>query len=195
MKRAETRAVKAGSVTIGGGAPVVVQSMAATKTQNVEATIDQVKMIHEAGAGLVRVAVDSRKDVECLAQVREAVPEANFVVDLQESYRLVTQVAPHVDKVRYNPGHLYHHEKSKSVQEKVAFIAETAGEHDLRHPRGRELRFGRPGDGREIRGCGRARARGRDGDGRERTRALPDARRHRLHAVRGFDEGQRPAQG
>ncbi|MXY88458.1 MAG: (E)-4-hydroxy-3-methylbut-2-enyl-diphosphate synthase [Dehalococcoidia bacterium] len=130
MKRAETRAVKAGSVTIGGGAPVVVQSMAATKTQNVEATIDQVRMIHEAGAGLVRVAVDSRKDVECLGQVREAVPEANFVVDLQESYRLVTQVAPHVDKVRYNPGHLYHHEKDKPVQDKVAFIAETAGAHD-----------------------------------------------------------------
>ncbi len=122
--------MRAGSVTIGGGAPVVVQSMAATRTQDVEATVAQVRMIHEAGAGLVRVAVDSRKDVECLAQVREAVPEANFVVDLQESYRLVTLVAPHVDKVRYNPGHLYHHEKSKSVAEKVAFIAESAGEHD-----------------------------------------------------------------
>ena len=122
--------MRAGSVAIGGGAPVVVQSMAATRTRDVDATIDQVRMIHEAGAGLVRVAVDSRADVECLARVREAVPEANFVVDLQESYRLVTQVAPHVDKVRYNPGHLYHHEKDKPVADKVAFIAETAERHD-----------------------------------------------------------------
>ena len=130
MERAASRAVRVGSITIGGGAPVVVQSMAATKTQDIEATTAQVRMIHGAGAGLVRVAVDSKKDVECLARVREAVPEANFVVDLQESYRLVTQVAPHVDKVRYNPGHLYHHEKSKPVAEKVAFIAETAAAHD-----------------------------------------------------------------
>ena len=130
MKRAPSRSVRAGSVAIGGGAPVVVQSMAATRTRDVDATIDQVRMIHEAGAGLVRVAVDSRADVECLARVREAVPEANFVVDLQESYRLVTQVAPHVDKVRYNPGHLYHHEKDKPVADKVAFIAETAERHD-----------------------------------------------------------------
>ena len=130
MKRAPSRSVRAGSVAIGGGAPVVVQSMAATRTQDVDATVAQVRMIHEAGAGLVRVAVDSRRDVECLARVREAVPEANFVVDLQESYRLVTQVAPHVDKVRYNPGHLYHHEKDKPVADKVAFIAETAERHD-----------------------------------------------------------------
>ena len=130
MKRAPSRSVRAGSVAIGGGAPVVVQSMAATRTRDVDATVDQVRMIHEAGAGLVRVAVDSRADVECLARVREAVPEANFVVDLQESYRLVTQVAPHVDKVRYNPGHLYHHEKDKPVADKVAFIAETAERHD-----------------------------------------------------------------
>src|SRR5439155_17494128 len=70
------------------------------------------------------------KDVAALAEVHARVPEANFVVDLQENYRLVTLVAPHVQKVRYNPGHLYHHEKQKSVREKVAFIAETAAKHD-----------------------------------------------------------------
>jgi (E)-4-hydroxy-3-methylbut-2-enyl-diphosphate synthase len=117
-------------VTIGGGAPFVVQSMAATKTQDLEATTRQVRMLHEAGAGLVRVAVDSTKDVDCLAEIRRRVPEANLVVDLQENYRLVTRVAPHVNKVRYNPGHLYHHEKEKPVEEKVAFIAQAAVEHD-----------------------------------------------------------------
>lgn len=109
---------------------MVVQSMCATRTQDIAATVDQARMIHAAGAGLVRVAVDNPKDVAALAEVRARVPGANFVVDLQENYRLVTQVAPHVDKVRYNPGHLYHHEKHKPVRDKVAFIAETAARHD-----------------------------------------------------------------
>ena len=82
--------------------------MAATKTQDIEATTAQVRMLHEAGAGLVRVAVDSAKDVECLAEIQDRVLEANLVVDLQENYRLVETVAPVVDKVRYNPGHLWH---------------------------------------------------------------------------------------
>lgn len=131
MKRANSRAVRAGSVVIGGGNPVVIQSMCATKTQDIEATAAQAKMLHEAGAGLVRIAVDSAKDVEALAEVRARVPGANLVVDLQENYRLVTLVAPHVDKVRYNPGHLYHHERQKPAREKVALIAETAVRHDI----------------------------------------------------------------
>ncbi len=130
MKRANTRAVRAGSVTIGGGNPIVIQSMCATRTQDIEATVDQAKMIHNAGAGLVRIAVDNPKDVACLAEVHARVPEANLVVDLQENYRLVEIVAPHVSKVRYNPGHLYHHEKQKSVRDKVAFITEHVVKND-----------------------------------------------------------------
>jgi (E)-4-hydroxy-3-methylbut-2-enyl-diphosphate synthase len=130
MKRAETRTVGAGTISIGGGRPFVVQSMAATKTQDVDATTAQVRMLHEAGAGLVRIAVDSVRDVECLTEMRNRVPEANLVVDLQENYRLVERVAPVVDKVRYNPGHLYHHEKSKTAREKVAYIIEHAAKHD-----------------------------------------------------------------
>src|SRR5205807_1122264 len=58
------------------------------------------------------------------------IPRANLAVDLQENYRLATRVAPHVDKVRYNPGHLYHHEREKPWQDKVKFIAEVAAEND-----------------------------------------------------------------
>lgn len=131
MKRSNTRPVRAGSVVIGGGNPIVVQSMCATRTTDIDATVAQAQMLHQAGAGLVRIAVDSVKDVAALAEVRARVPEANLVVDLQENYRLVTQVAPFVNKVRYNPGHLHHHEKQKSVRDKVAFIADTAAKHDL----------------------------------------------------------------
>ena len=101
-----TRQVKVGNTVIGGGAPIVVQSMAATRTQDLEATKNQVSLLQKAGAGLIRIAVDSKKDVAALAEIRGFVTEANLVVDLQESYLLVKDVAPYVDKVRYNPGHL-----------------------------------------------------------------------------------------
>ncbi len=129
MSRNQTRAVRMGPLTIGGGAPIAVQSMAATKTQDVEATARQVSLIHEAGADLVRIAVDSKRDAEALAEVR-ARTSATLSVDLQENYRLASAVAPHVDKIRYNPGHLYHHEREKPAREKVAFIAEAAAAHD-----------------------------------------------------------------
>ena len=129
MRRNPTRTVRVGSVTMGGDSPIAVQSMTATKTQDIEATVRQVILIHEAGADLVRIAVDSKKDVEALAQVRERT-DANLSVDLQENYRLATDVAPYVDKLRYNPGHLHHHEKEKSIDEKVALLAEAAATHD-----------------------------------------------------------------
>jgi (E)-4-hydroxy-3-methylbut-2-enyl-diphosphate synthase len=125
----QTREVTVGPLTIGGGAPVVVQSMAATKTQDIGATVRQVNLIQAAGGDLVRIAVDSRRDVEALAEVR-ARTSATLSVDLQENYRLASMVAPHVDKIRYNPGHLYHHEREKPIKEKVAFIAQTAVDHD-----------------------------------------------------------------
>jgi (E)-4-hydroxy-3-methylbut-2-enyl-diphosphate synthase len=74
--------------------------------------------------------VDSTKDVEALAEVRRQT-SANLVVDLQENYRLAETVAPHVDKVRYNPGHLWHHEKTKPVADKVRFLVDVARAHDL----------------------------------------------------------------
>ncbi len=130
MKRNPTRTVRVGSVSLGEGHPVAVQSMCATRTQDVDATVEQAESIRKAGAGLVRVAVDNARDVEALAEVRRQTP-ANLVVDLQENYRLAETVAPHVDKVRYNPGHLWHHEKSKPVAEKVRFLVDVAREHDL----------------------------------------------------------------
>jgi len=130
IRRKPTRAVRVGPIQIGGGAPIAVQSMAATRTLDVDATVRQVNLIAEAGADLVRIAVDSKKDVDALAEVR-ARTTATLSVDLQENYRLVALVAPHVDKVRYNPGHLHHHEREKAVRDKVAFIAEQAVRHNV----------------------------------------------------------------
>ncbi|HKY33353.1 MAG TPA: (E)-4-hydroxy-3-methylbut-2-enyl-diphosphate synthase [Candidatus Polarisedimenticolia bacterium] len=128
LRRNPTRAVRIGGITIGSGHPIAVQSMTATKTQDVEATVAQVLDLERAGADVVRIAVDSARDAEALARIRERT-RANLSVDLQENYRLAALVAPHVDKIRYNPGHLYHHEKDKPVRDKVAFLAEAAARH------------------------------------------------------------------
>jgi (E)-4-hydroxy-3-methylbut-2-enyl-diphosphate synthase len=129
IQRNPTRAVKIGTATIGAGHPIAVQSMTATSTQDVAATVAQVRDLERAGADIVRIAVDNRKDAEALAEIRQQT-SANLAVDLQENYRLVGDVAPHVNKVRYNPGHLYHHEREKPWHEKVKLIAEAAGDND-----------------------------------------------------------------
>ena len=129
LPRNPTRPVRIGSVMIGGDHPVAVQSMTATHTQDIHATVAQVNALAEAGADVVRIAVDNNKDAEALAEIRKQTT-ANLSVDLQENYRLATLVAPHVNKVRYNPGHLYHHERSKPWQEKVRFLASVSAHND-----------------------------------------------------------------
>lgn len=129
LPRNPTRAVRVGRTVIGGGHPIVVQSMCATPTRDVEATRRQADDLAAAGAGVVRIAVDTRADVEALKEIR-ARSGATLSVDLQENYRLAREVAPFVDKIRYNPGHLHHHERKKSWQDKVRWLAETAGAHD-----------------------------------------------------------------
>ncbi|MFM7076855.1 MAG: flavodoxin-dependent (E)-4-hydroxy-3-methylbut-2-enyl-diphosphate synthase, partial [Planctomycetaceae bacterium] len=129
ITRNPTRAVRIGTITIGAGHPIAAQSMTATHTTDVEATIAQAEDLRRAGAGVVRIAVDSKKDAAALPAIRAGTP-ANLAIDLQENYRLAVDVAPHVDKLRYNPGHLYHHEPTKPWQDKVRFIAEVAAAHD-----------------------------------------------------------------
>lgn len=129
MERKPTRRVKVGPVFIGGGAPVAVQSMCATRTQDIDATVEQAESLRKAGAAIVRIAIDSDKDAEALIEVRRQT-SATISVDLQENYRLAEKIADHVDKIRYNPGHLHHHEKEKSTAEKVRWIVDVARNHN-----------------------------------------------------------------
>ena len=128
--RKPTRAVQVGKVQVGAGAPIVVQSMCATKTTDIDATVAQVHQLQEAGAGIVRIAVDNPKEAAALKEIR-AQTTATLSVDLQENYKVANQVAPHVDKIRYNPGHLHHIEKRKTIPEKVAWLVDIAREHDV----------------------------------------------------------------
>ena len=133
IKRNPTRPVRIGSVTIGAGNAIAVQSMTATSTQDIDATVALVNLMADGGPGVgadvVRIAVDSKADAAALAEIRKQTT-ANLSVDLQENYRLAELVAPHVDKLRYNPGHLYHHEREKPWQEKVAYLVAVARDND-----------------------------------------------------------------
>ena len=126
MAARQTREVRIGNVTIGGTHPIAVQSMTATRTQDIAATIRQVELLEAAGADVIRIAIDTARDVAALQEVRAARPNANLVIDLQENYRLAERVAPFVQKLRYNPGHLYHIERDKPISAKVAYLVDVA---------------------------------------------------------------------
>ena len=129
LPRRQSRQIFVRDLPIGGDAPIAVQSMAATRTVDIAATREQVRLLTEAGADLIRIAVDTPADVEALREIR-ASSDARFSVDLQENYRLAKEVAPFVDKLRYNPGHLHHHERERSIRDKVAWLADVAAAND-----------------------------------------------------------------
>ncbi len=127
----KSRKIEVGSLRLGGDESVVVQSMCATRTADVDRTVAQIHQLARAGAGIVRVAVDNDKEVAALREIRAQTRGVALAVDLQENYPLAERIAPHVDKFRYNPGHLHHREKSKSVADKVRWLVEIAREHGL----------------------------------------------------------------
>ena len=130
MQPRKTRKIRIGKVVIGGDSPIAVQSMAATQTQDLDATARQIEVLEQAKADVIRIAVDNEKDVEALKILREKFPDSTWSVDLQENYKLAPLVAPWVNKIRYNPGHLFHLEKEKTIREKVEFIVEAARKND-----------------------------------------------------------------
>ena len=99
ITRRKTRSVRVGDLVIGSESHISVQSMCATKPQDIKATAGQIALLQEHGADIIRVAIDSRRDVEALVELRKGT-SARLVVDLQESYKLAKSVAPYVQKIR-----------------------------------------------------------------------------------------------
>src|SRR5215471_20081124 len=130
-QRRTTRKVRIGALEVGSDAPIAVQSMCATRTLDIDATVAQTHQLARAGAGIVRIALDNEKEVPALKDIRAQTPGIVLSVDLQENYRIADKVAPHVDKIRYNPGHLHHIQKSRSIEQKVGWLVDIAREHNL----------------------------------------------------------------
>ncbi|MEM7194397.1 MAG: (E)-4-hydroxy-3-methylbut-2-enyl-diphosphate synthase [Pseudomonadota bacterium] len=129
IQRNPTREVKIGRKFIGQNHEIAVQSMTATPTTDVVATLKQIRSLEDAGADIIRIAADNKRDAAALIELR-AQTDAVLSVDLQENYRLAEVLAPHVDKIRYNPGHLYHHERKKPWKDKVQYLVEIAEKND-----------------------------------------------------------------
>ncbi len=129
MARNPTRIITVGNLQLGGDNAIVVQSMCATPTRDIDATVSQAEQLHTAGAGIVRIAVDNNRDAIALKAIRQQTA-ACLSVDLQENYRVAVKVAPWVDKIRYNPGHLHHHERNKTWQQKVRSLVDVARDQD-----------------------------------------------------------------
>src|SRR5258707_858868 len=129
IARNQTRTVRIGTITIGANHRIAVQSMTATQTPNIDATVAHMNALADSGADIARIAGDSTAEADAVAEIRRQT-KANLVVDLQENYRLAERLAPHVDKLRYNPGHLYHHEREKPWQEKVGYLVAIARDND-----------------------------------------------------------------
>ena len=103
LPRNPTRSVRIGTVTIGAGQPIAVQSMTATPTRDIDATVAQVNALADAGADVVRIAVDSPAEAEAVAEIRRQT-KANLVVDLQENYRLAETARPARRQAPLQPG-------------------------------------------------------------------------------------------
>ncbi|HYB91936.1 MAG TPA: (E)-4-hydroxy-3-methylbut-2-enyl-diphosphate synthase [Candidatus Binataceae bacterium] len=126
-----TRQIDIGGIKVGGGAPIVIQSMCATRTIDVDQTVKQAHQLADAGAGIVRIAMDNEKEIPAIREIRAQTKGIVLSVDLQENYRIADRVAPHVDKLRYNPGHLHHIEKSRTVEQKVRWLVDIAQDNNL----------------------------------------------------------------
>ncbi|MDD3711994.1 MAG: flavodoxin-dependent (E)-4-hydroxy-3-methylbut-2-enyl-diphosphate synthase [Candidatus Izemoplasmatales bacterium] len=114
-KREQTKKIKVGNLYIGGENSVIIQSMTNTRTKNVEATVEQIKSLVEAGCQIVRLAVLNMEDAEALKQIRSLV-DIPLVADIHFDYRLALKaVEAGFDKIRINPGNIGDEEKIKLV--------------------------------------------------------------------------------
>src|SRR5919201_4466222 len=111
-----TRAVRVKDVQIGGGAPVVVQSMTKTETSDVEGTVAQINEMVRAGCEVVRLAVPDDSAAEALKEIRRRVPEVPLVADIHFHYKLaLLALEAGIDKLRLNPGNIGKHERIVEV--------------------------------------------------------------------------------
>ncbi len=113
-----------GGVVIGGDAPVAIQSMCNTATEDVAATVAQILRLEQAGCQIIRVAVPTMEAAAAIGAIKKAI-HIPLVADIHFDYRLALRCAAEgVDKIRINPGNIGSHERVRAV-------AETCREHHI----------------------------------------------------------------
>ena len=122
--RRQSKAVRIGNVTIGGGAPIVVQSMTNTDTRDVRSTVNQIRELEECGCELVRVAVPDMEAARAIEAIKRGI-SIPLIVDIHFDYRLaLAAIKAGCDGLRLNPGNI-------GDPEKVSTVARAAGEREV----------------------------------------------------------------
>lgn len=121
--RRQSRQIMVGDVPVGGNAPISVQSMTNTETCDVDATVDQVTRLQNAGADIVRVSVPSMEAAEAFGGIRKEV-NVPLVADIHFDYRIALRVADlGVDCLRINPGNIGREKRIQAVVDKARDLA------------------------------------------------------------------------
>ena len=115
IQRKNTKIVNIGGVLIGGGNPIAIQSMTNTKTENVDATVEQIAALEDAGCEIIRCAVPTMEAAEAIGRIKKRV-HIPVVADIHFDYRLaIAAMENGVDKIRINPGNIGSIERIKAV--------------------------------------------------------------------------------
>lgn len=122
--RENTKAIKIGNRVIGGGNPILIQSMTTTKTEDALATIEQIKRLEEAGCDIIRCAVPNVEAAKSFAKIKKGI-QIPLVADIHFDYRLaILAMENGADKIRINPGNI-------GGREKLAAVIETAKKYQV----------------------------------------------------------------
>lgn len=114
-----SRIVKVGNLLIGGGNPVVIQSMTNTTTSNVEATVAQIKKLESAGCQMVRMTINNEEAAKAIGEIKKRV-NIPLCADIHFDYKLaLLAIENGIDKLRINPGNIGSDENIKAVVEKA----------------------------------------------------------------------------
>ena len=110
-----TRRIQVGAVPVGGGAPVSIQSMCNTATEDVEATVQQIRRLEQAGCDIVRVAVPTEEAARAIPAIKRGI-RIPLVADIHFDYKLALLcIDGGVDKIRINPGNIGSKERVRAV--------------------------------------------------------------------------------
>lgn len=115
MYRDNTRVVRIGDRKIGGGNPILIQSMTNTKTEDVEATVAQILALEKAGCEIIRCTVPTEEAAKALREIKKQI-HIPLVADIHFDYRMaIAAIENGADKIRINPGNIGRAEKVKAV--------------------------------------------------------------------------------